>query len=305
MTRPDQVTTSSEPGTQRLAWQGWQLTVPESWNPVRLEGDFDQGSLLLSDLTAPKLALRWRRPAGRRFDVEQWAQRALVDEVGQLAAAEAKPCPQSDRWSGARLYVEPDPPGRDVFVARSAESGRLLQMVYHAPRRDRVLSDRVVPSLADTPTDTPQPWSVFELSCVVPAGWKLRAHRLNAGDLRLGFVQRHGTLVVRQVAVAELALKRLSLDRWLGTQQYESRRHYRPRGEPVPTTLQLPDGRELVGLKRTMNRRWRWSYQWWRPKQVVTMALHDRQRDRLLIGEGNDEDAVRELLASVGQPTAR
>jgi hypothetical protein len=304
MTRPADATMSKEPGTQLVAWQGWRLTVPESWNPVRLEGDHNEGSLLLSDLTTPKLALRWRQPGGKRFDEDRWAQRAMVDEVGQLAADEATSWPKSERWSVGRLYVEPDPPGRDVFVARSGVTGRLLQVVYHAARRDRVLSDRVVPGIADTPADAPQPWSVFELSCVVPAGWALRSHRLNAGDLRLGFARRRGTLAVRQIAVAELALKRLSLDRWLGTQQYESRRHYRPRGEPAPTTLQLPDGRELAGLRRTMVRRWRWSYQWWRPVQVLTIAVHDTKRDRLLIGEGDDEDAVRQVLASVGQFTA-
>lgn len=304
MSRSVQATRVDEPGTHRVAWQGWQLTVPESWNPVRIEGDDVTGALLLSDLTSPKLALRWRRPARGRFDPRSWARRALVEEVGQLAAEEAAPVEERfASWRVALLYTEPDPPGRDVFVAQSVESGRLLQLVYHAARRDRLLADRVLPTLTESTAGGPQPWAVFELSCETTPGWRLESQKLNAGDLRLVFARRGGVLSVRQVAVAELALKRLSLDRWLGTQQYESRRYYRPTGEPTATSLRLRDGREIVGLARTMNRRRRWWFQRWRPRRLVTLALHDPQRDRLLIGEGDDETAVREALRSVGWTT--
>lgn len=305
MSRSADATRVDEPGTHRVAWQGWQLSVPESWNPVRIEGDDNAGSLLLSDLTSPKLALRWRRPAGRRFDSQAWARRALVEEVGQLAADEAVSVEERfPAWTVARLYSEPDPPGRDVFVAQSAASGRLLEVVYHAARRDRLLRDRLLPTLSEIGPDGARPWAIFELSCETTPGWRLHSQRLDAGDLRLVFARRRGVLTVRQVAVAELALKRLSLDRWLGAQQYESRRHYRPTGEPTPTTLRLRDGREIVGLMRTMNRRLRWSFQRWRPRQLVTLALHDPRRDRLLIGEGEDEAAVREALRSVGWATS-
>jgi len=49
-----------QPQTQILAWQGWSLAVPATWNPVRVEGDADSGSMLLADLMATRIGVQWR-----------------------------------------------------------------------------------------------------------------------------------------------------------------------------------------------------------------------------------------------------
>jgi hypothetical protein len=288
---------------QRLAWQGWAIQIPADWNPVRIEGDFDRGSVLLADLASPKLAIRWRRPTTRSFDADRWALQALRDEVGRLAADESAPhAPREGSWRGARLYVEPDPPGRDVWVGHSTASDRLVEIVYHATMRDRVLSERVLPTLADQGRDDEADWSIFTLACRVPTGMRLHSQRLVAGDLRLRFTRRREWLVVRQIGVAQLALTRLPLDRWLAGQQWESRKHYRPLGAVEAADLDRLEAFSPRRRAMTLRRRWRW--QWWRPRQVVSLAVHDTDRDRLLILEGSDEATLvcvlREMLEAGG-----
>lgn len=286
-----------------FAWQGFLLSIPDDWNPLKLEGDWDGGLATLADMKRPRIGIRWQAVNRKKFDLDAWVRKAMKDEVGQLAAEEAaKFTPKGDGgWEGGMLYTEPEPPGRDLWVAYSPASGRVVQVVYHADSRDRVLRDDVLPNLSDTPADEPHWWSVFELSVRTPAGWAMSTHKLNAGDLRLTFGKgKRDLATVRQVAIAKVALARLPLTKWLAGLQYESRRHYRPVGEDEPVTLELEGGREISGLRKVRRRRRRFFWDRAKPPAVTTIALHDEPRDRLVLGEGTIEDELKQMLSTVG-----
>ncbi len=287
-----------------FAWQGWRLDLPPRWNPVKLEGDHDKGFALFADLVRPRLGIRWNKQRRGRLKLDAWIGRVLRDEVGRLAAEEAKPLPMPDDiWQGSTLYTEPQPPGRDVWIGYSRKSDRLVQLIYHAHRRERLLADTILPTLVDLPQDQPMPWSVFELSCIIPPGFRLHTHRLNAGDLSLTFLQRRRgaprQVSVRQVAVAELALKRMPIEKWLDDQQRGSRKFYSRARKTTPLELALGE-RELAGISRLLKRRWRFFFMFRLPSRFITWALHDEARDRLVFVEGSDEQLVRDVAASVG-----
>jgi hypothetical protein len=306
----DEPRTSARRSAQALlAWHGWRLNVPPRWNPVKVEGDYQTGYMLLADLHRPRLGIRWRSAAGK-VDVQRWAHDALRGEVGLLAASEARDHPlPGDLWEGSRLYVEPEPPGRDVWVARSCVSGRLVQVIHHAHRRERVLAEQVLPSLTDQPVNEPGQWSIFDLSCRVPPGWALSNYRLNAGDLTLRFqhrVKRFGLLhllTVRQIAPATLALHRRPLLEWLRVQQYQQRRLYRVLLEAFEDTLPTPDGRTLAGQRGVSIRRKRYFWLTTAPRQMTTLALHDPARDRLVLVQSTDEATARHVGATIGAET--
>ena len=73
-----------------FAWQGWELALPARWNPVKLEGDYARGYALIADMHRPRLGLRWSSVGTKSFDAAAWAKRAMREEVGALAAAEAR-----------------------------------------------------------------------------------------------------------------------------------------------------------------------------------------------------------------------
>ncbi len=279
-----------------LAWQGWQLSLPGRWDPVKLEGDFSRGMVLLADLQRPRLGVRWQT-LKKNADVAKSVERAMRDEVGELATKESCPAdPPGEGWQAGRLYIEPEPPGRDVWIGFNRGSGRLFQVIHHVRRRDRVLVDSILPTFADGVTGE---WSIFDLSCRVPDSAKLVAPKLNVGDLSLEFEIDRKPLIVRQIAVASVALARQSIGRWLAAQQAAKKKHYRPIEQPQSIEWMIA-GQSLEGIRRTMTRRRRHVLLRWKPKSLIGVALHDVARDKLLILEAADEKTLRTVAETVG-----
>src|SRR5581483_1097358 len=108
-----------------IAWQGLRLTVPARWSPVKIEGDYAAGYVLLADLHRPRLGLRWGTLRKRKMDVAAVVRKRMLEEVGRLAADEATPLNVSEGWTGGTLYIEPEPPGRDVWIGYSPRSKRV------------------------------------------------------------------------------------------------------------------------------------------------------------------------------------
>ena len=72
-----------------LSWHGWTIALPEDWSPVKIEGDWHKGSILIADFHATRIALRWQVAPKRKFDADKWAEGAIASEVGQLMLKES------------------------------------------------------------------------------------------------------------------------------------------------------------------------------------------------------------------------
>lgn len=304
---PDTSSTRARRSRLVLAWEGWRVQIPGRWCPTKLSGDYRQGYALFADLHRPRLGLKWHTPRKRGFDPAAWSAKAMREEVGQLAASEAAAHPLAG-WESPLLYVEPQPPGRDVWMGYSPVSGRTLQVVYYAHRRERVLGDVVLPTLRDLPRDQPMPWAIFELSVIVPGGLPLRTHRLNAGDLSLTFGDDRRVLTVRQIAVAGLALQRLKIERWLAQQQRLAGKYYRIAGKPAEAKLPVAEegeeggsgGRMAAGVSGRIVRRRRFFFLFRHARQMIAYALHDIERDRLVLVQSSDDNLARSAAATCG-----
>src|SRR5688572_23436580 len=270
---------------QCIAWQGWRLELPADWNPVRIEGGWRGGFVLFADLHKPRLGLRWGVVGGTRVDANVWARSAMRDEIGVIAAREASPCNAGGgSFECAIGYSEPKLPGRDVWIGFSRATGRGVELIYHAQRRDAVLEGSIVPTLCDCPVDQPTPWSVFDLRCVAPAGMRLKSHQLSAGDLRLAFAcGTSGRFAsVRQIAVARLALARMPLAKWLAGEARARSVHYAASADHRDVHHETADGRALCGVGQTLKRRRRSFFMRSLPRELLAAALHDEARDRLV-----------------------
>jgi hypothetical protein len=287
--------TSGARTTSILSWHGWSIELPARWDPVKLEGDTDKGMILLADLHRPRLGVRWMK-LSKRADVAKSVRKSLLAEVGVLAAGEAvNGAPPGDNWIEGRLYIEPKPPGRDVWVGYSKATSRLFEVVYHAKHRDRMLAETVLPALSDGHAGE---WSIFDLACTLPEAAKLERQVLNVGDLRLEFRLKREPIVVRQIAVASVALTRQPLDKWLLIHQNPRKKFYRPAEKPQEIEWTI-NGQVMKGLRRNLRRRRRYFFLWQVPKRIVGVVLRDETRDKLLIVEGPDEKTVRDVVESM------
>lgn len=277
------------------------MEVPDRWGPVRVEGDADSGYLLMADLHRPRMGMRWKSAGGKRFRADEAVAAAIRQEVGQLAAQEARP-PGMDagKWQAPLLYEDNEPPGRDIWVAYSLVSSRIVELVYHMRHRDRMLAQRLIPTLVDSARSEVWEWSIFDLSCRTIAGMVLAKHRLNAGDLSLSFTHKDGRAVtVRQLAMAGLALQRRPMERWMAEQAAWRGNQFKLGS--VPTA---GDGEPELIRQRVIRRR-RYAWAWWLAKGYVVLARHDEQRDRLVIVDATDETLAREMMDSVGWAHAK
>ena len=292
-----------------FAWCGWSLSLPAKWRPVKVAGDATKGSVLFADLDRPRLGLRWETPPEKRVltggEADWLVDDLLRREVGRLAADEAVDCgAATGDWPAARLYVEPEPPGRDVFVGVSRTSRRVVELVCHTRRRDRLLEDLLLPTLHDAAADGPRDWAIFDLAVTTPAGYRMQSHTLSAGDLRLSLTRqvRRATLplVVRQIRPARLALSRLPLESWLSRFAAEASRFHKPAGGPLPTEMAVA-GVAVGGLAQPLRRRRRYGWLWSVPGSLQAVALHDAAADRLLLLRGGDAATLR-VTAATMQP---
>ncbi len=267
-----------------FAWQGWTIRLPGEWNPVKLDGDFDGGYVLIADLHGPRLALRWTTPK-RGFDLRL----ALAREVGRLQSHSARRF-DLPLWSDTLLCLESDSPGRDVFVGRSDPSHRVLQIV--APRREDEPSQTqaLLESLGDGPPGQPRSWAALDLSCKIGGDWRLESHQFNAGDLSLHFQRKRERITIRQLALAHLALRRRPLEQWMDSQDHRSVKTAKP------LTVHAHDGRVLQGFLAESRSR---HFIFRRPTNV-RLALHDIQRDRLLFIEASSASQAAELAQTIG-----
>jgi hypothetical protein len=285
--------------SQLLAWHGWRVAVPDAWNPVKVDGDWSAGLMLLADMHQAKLGIRWRTI--KRGDPAKLATRALEAEVGRLAAKEATDfaMPTESAWRVSKLYTESDPPGRDIWFGWSNTSGRVIEIVHHVKRREATLAETVLPTVQDTPRDAEQAWSMFDLSCKSPPGWALQWYRLNAGDLTLAFTRKRQQVRVRQVGPASLALARMKLDDWMGQLDKAYRKIYRPAEDLADASLELPT-RTIGGRSGVLNRKKRLFWAVTYARQLKVIAFHDEVRNRLLLAQGDDEKVMTEMLKTMG-----
>jgi hypothetical protein len=285
---------------QLLAWQGVELTIASEWSPLKIEGDFDRGFVALADLDRQRLGVRWQsvRKKPDTAALKRLVADAMKREVGQLAFDESTES-SSDEWPVSRLYIEPDPPGRDVWIGYSPHSQRVVELAYQAERREPTLADMLVPSVRDKGQGQGAlEWSVFWHNVVLPSPMKLAGQRLNVGDLSLTFATEQGDLIVRQMAAAKLALSRRSLEGWLRLLA-EPKRH-RAVGEAEEVSIEA-GGATCTGLRQRHVRRRRFFWMRWIPSGFVTYVLRDEQHDRLILLRAPDESLGSAVAAGVGR----
>jgi hypothetical protein len=276
-----------------FAWQGWKISLPADWNPQRIEGDFDNGYALIADLHGPRLGMRWT--TAKAIDID----RALSDEVGKLAAEEAIAVDRQG-WLNAKLYIEPKPPGRDVWIAQSNASKRVIQLTLHRKANERSKLSGMVEKLSDIANEPELTWAVFDLSCKAAAKWKLSSKALNAGDLALSFSDGSESLTCRQLALAQIALKRQPIDRWLSDLQQPHKPRYRADDATTAIQWTTVDGRDLCGVAGTMSRKSWLGWAWHLPRRWSFVAVHDEARDRLVLAQSTRADALEDVCRSIG-----
>ena len=275
--------TQPTPKETTIAWCGWSLPLPEHWRPLKIEGGYAKGSMMIGDGQRPILLVRWMRThKQRRFDMQRWLdgrfrkQRVTPDDGAPQPAA-------IDHSAWACDTADPTGGHKTTWYGYAAKSQMLMEIVTtdltETAVRDEIFRDRL-PRLVVAGDDEPCAWSLYGISFVSPPGYVLKRQHLFSGDIAIELARgRKDTLLLRQVYPAGLALERRTLDRWLQAPPFTERRFWSK--HTLANAVVSKEGtRTFRGWKRLRS-----PMGWYTARFSTAVAAIDKEQDRLMIAE--------------------
>ncbi len=284
-----------------MAWVGWQMRIPPEWRPLRIEGGWDRGAVIVGDMNEPVLQLKWWRPGKKRFDADRWVRRRLRSLRARSGGPEG-PSPKGfshTAWvpesillgAGEKLlrFWYGYAPAADLVVEVSASPEAAINA------RKEVMS-KMIPSISVYGRGDATRWAVFGASFESPAGFRMINKRLLLGDLALLLAGADGSrLMLRQVYPAELALGRRNLERWVKVRPFKEHRKYRLSGLVERYSVNS-FGRTLEGIRQWGRKRLPIPLGFCAPRVALSIAVQDQRLDRLLLAEHDAPSRSDEIM---------
>ncbi len=289
--------------TSLLAWAGWRLELPRTFEPLKLSGTPDKGQMIVGDNDCAMLLLQWTRPPQRgAFDGRAWVVERLR-KLGLHPDPEDRP-PAHEHFTAcgwARAVQTEEDKQTTHWFAYDHRARLLLRVTVNGVLPEALretLEQQVLPTLRPQPEDEPATWSMYDLGFVAPAGFALSQRHLFSGDVALEFVRGpHETLLLRQVYPGDLALGRRTHEQWLDC--YPFPLHRRPRRASLRTEPWCSSRQPgLSGLRRHVWQRLPVPMGWCSPRQSSALAVHDTVLNRLLLVEHRSRSTPDDTLCT-------
>ncbi len=293
---------AQSPDCRPLGWCGWLVSAPATFRPFKIEGGSGRGTLGLADDERPRLIIKWaklpnwarttRIPSRR----EKLVRRQLLRGLPRKRAKELRDMiePIDNPRFDPMLCLPDEEGGATRCAAYSPVSGRIIDLLYrHGKKReDKLIRRTTLATMIDQPTDEPGRWAVFDISFIAMPRMRYAESMLKIGDMRVrlagrpkrGFLRREAG--VQFIYPADLALRRMAMNKWLERILADRHREYRllrvlQRSEKRYESLETPIGPALSC--RTYLRPVLRLLRWRTPRQMRHWIVHDQQRNRLIV----------------------
>ncbi len=192
---------------QRVAWDEVSLEIPAHWSPVRVE----ERELAFEEGGEAALELGWREVgAAFSFDRPLGDLRRKARRRGAFFVE--RPLPGGPPAGLEGRGFEWREPGRAalgaILFCRACRKASLLQFPGGAAAAEAEgRAARVLSSFRDHRADGRRAWRLFDAEAVLPARWRLRRPRFEAGRYALEFASRGEALALLRWAPAAVLLE--------------------------------------------------------------------------------------------------
>ena len=279
-----------------VAWAGWMLLVPWDWRPLRIEGEWQRGAMMLGDAEAPAVQIKWWRPEEKKFDAERWLKKRLKKVRAPVKQDEGAPHPKGFEHC---VWAPESKDGRAFWYGYASEAGLMLEAVLNTNLHKRIqrrIIAKVLPTLRACGREEETRWSIYGASFTAPPEYSLAGRRLQLGDVTLALKAPKGRkLILRQVYPAQQALQRRSLENWMEMTLFKEYRKYKPDGDAKPWTIELND-REYKGVIKSGRKRIAWPFGFIMSRQTICCAINDPKLDRLMFVYHDDPTDAHEIV---------
>jgi len=221
----------NRPTTVLAGWQGLTAEIPENWNIGAISGDNAAGYVRYDDERMPRLELKWSTPKGF-IALDEVISKYLKDiQKGRKKGAPEVTVDRDVKLLGKRKRKKA---AVKCFAWKSevqghgaawtcADCGRtvIVQVMHEgdvpAEQAQEEAAD-IILGIEDHPRDGWAYWSAYGLSCQVPEDFSLTGQKLMAGLIELEFSRETERCKVARWGMANVALKKLSLMDWVGSE---------------------------------------------------------------------------------------
>lgn len=272
-----------------LAWCGWTMPIDSTWRPLRIDGEWSRGEMIVGDAMETLFQVTWRQPDRKRFAPLRW----LDQRARELDATVGDPPPHAASLHAVRFFPEVPSPvrgSRAMWYGWAPDPGLMVEVAVNRDAEafagERVWRD-ILAHVTVAPADAAVPWSVFGVSFRTPPGFQLANRKLLPGDMSILVQDERRRLLVRQVYPAATALRRHPLEHWLSHFPFKEHRRYRRRDDPASWNVTLPHGTSCDGLHRTWRKTLGVPFHVMRPLTSVAAVVVDPDLHRLLVAESD------------------
>lgn len=268
-----------------IAWARWRVTVPEEWRPLKIQGDPVKGSMMIGDAERPIVLIQWCRQPKAGFDTDKWFEQRFR----KLGTVPARGAPVPERFTKTAWQPElstHEGTSKTLWCGYSADACLIVEVIVTTltePRLRNWIFEKMMPGMKVSSEDEPCCWSMYAVGFRSPPGFELKQKHLYSGDVALLFEREDkGSLLLRQVYPAKLAMSRRTFERWLEATPFLERRKLR---NPVRTAWTGHGPHDLEGIRLAGWKRLPAPLGRCGPRHVTAVAAVDLELDRLLIAE--------------------
>jgi hypothetical protein len=203
---------------QIVGWQGVSLRVPPDWSVTGFQGDAKEGYLRIDSPGTLVAEVRWAQAkkavnVRKRLDdylnlVERQAKKRKVPFTGRI-----KP---SEDWQGALEFNYRADRKVRGFIRQCPHCRRVVIAQVSGDKDDAVVNvaTQLLDTLQDHSEDGWWTWALLGLVVRLPERFALVKSQVMSGYLMLQFRNRYTEVSVERWGLADVTLKRWTLDEW-------------------------------------------------------------------------------------------
>ena len=281
-----------------LAWMGWQLSMPSDWRPLRIEGEWQKGKMVVGDGEQLSMQIQWLRSGNKRFNPDRVIEQRAHKEKKKNSLSESTSCPSAEGFGNMSWLKGEADNERAVWSGYSANNDLLIEIIARLidGKTIKWFEKRIIPSLRAFSADEAMPISVFGSSFMSPPGFQIKTWKLKLGDITIQLEAKGGkSLLLRQVYPAGLALSRRPMEQWQKLKPFKEHRKFKADGEPAQCEIEK-QGRTLKGIRSRGFKRLPAPLGMIAARKSMSVVVHDAAADRIFVAEYDAKRDAREKI---------
>ena len=239
---------SAEKQLTPAGWQGITVEIPNDWHISAISGDRKGGYMRFDDEMMPRLEVKWASE-GSFVNLDEVVSKYLDDlqkgrkkegagevKVDRKAKLLSKRKRRKQGLKCFRWEAKEAQGFGAAWTCRDCGRTMIAQVMCERDGRkdaEEEFAAAVLLGIEDHPKGDWLLWSAYGMDCRIPGDFELSGQKLMAGLIQHEFGKETEKLTIARWGMANVALKKRTLESWLGSEMGKSFRKHKAEPEVV------------------------------------------------------------------------